>query len=92
MEIQWFENSWAEYQYFLKKDKKTAHKIKSLIEDIMLNGPEKGIGKPERLKYGYSGYYSRRIDKKNRLVYYIGNFGEGDVLVIITCKYHYDDK
>lgn len=92
MDIKWIKNSWAEYQYFLQKDSKKAQKIKSLIADIMLNGVDKGIGKPEALKHDYSGCYSRRIDQKNRLVYYIDNYGEEDVLVILACRYHYNDK
>ena len=92
MEIEWMENSWAEYQYFLKRDNQTAQKIKSLIEDIILNGVDKGIGKPEALKHNYSGYYSRRIDRKNRLIYYVYNDGENDVLAIFSCTGHYDDK
>lgn len=86
------EDSWAEYQKWLKNDKKTAQKIKRLIEDIMLNGADKGIGKPETLKHEYSGYYSRRIDKKNRLVYLIYNDGKSDVLAIFSCTGNYENK
>ena len=92
MELEWLENSWAEYQKWLKNDKKTALKIKRLIEDIMLNGADKGMGKPEALKHEYSGYYSRRIDKKNRLIYLIYNDGKSDVLAIFSCTGHYSDK
>ena len=57
----------AEFMDWIKKDKKTANKIYSLIEDIRRNGAMQGIGKPEPLKHRPG--YSRRIDEKNRLVY-----------------------
>ena len=57
----------AEFMDWIKKDKKTANKIYSLIEDIRRNGAMQGIGKPESLKHRPG--YSRRIDEKNRLVY-----------------------
>ena len=75
----------AEFMDWIKKDKKTANKIYSLIEDIRRNGAMQGIGKPESLKHRPG--YSRRIDEKNRLVYDI------DVLQnikIISCRGHYD--
>lgn len=46
---------------------------------------------PERLKGDLSGLYSREIDKKNRLVYYVENRDGEDILVIVSCKGHYDD-
>ena len=92
MKVKWLHNGWVEYQQLAKTDKRQTCKINSLIEDIQLNGAEKGIGKPEALKGELSGYYSRRIDKKNRLIYYVYNDGEDKVLVISSCIGHYDDK
>ena len=92
MRVQWAGNSWEEYQELIKTDKNSVRKINRLIEDIKLNGAEKGIGKPEALKHNYSGYYSRRIDRKNRLIYYVYNDGKSDVLVIFSCIGHYGDK
>lgn len=71
---------------WIKKDKKTANKIYSLIEDIRRNGAMQGIGKPESLKHRPG--YSRRIDEKNRLVY---DIDELQNIKIISCKGHYDD-
>lgn len=62
----------AEFMDWIKKDKKTANKIYSLIEDIRRNGAVQGIGKPEPLKRRPG--YSRQIDEKNRLVYVIDEF------------------
>ena len=76
----------AEFMDWIKKDKKTANKIYSLIEDIRRNGAMQGIGKPEPLKYRPG--YSRRIDEKNRLVY---DIDELQNIKIISCRGHYDD-
>jgi len=76
----------AEFMDWIKKDKKTANKIYSLIEDIRRNGAMQGIGKPETLKHRPG--YSRRIDEKNRLVY---DIDELQNIKIISCKGHYDD-
>lgn len=76
----------AEFMDWIKKDKKTANKIYSLIEDIRRNGAMQGIGKPEPLKHRPG--YARRIDEKNRLVY---NIDELQNIKIISCKGHYDD-
>ena len=76
----------AEFMDWIKKDKKTANKIYSLIEDIRRNGAMQGIGKPESLKHRPG--YSRRIDDANRLVYEID---EQQNIRILSCKGHYED-
>lgn len=69
-----------------KKDYDTIKKI--LIE--LENTPYIGIGKPEKLKYEYSGFWSRRINKKDRLVY---NVIENEVIVfVLSAIGHYKDK
>ena len=75
----------AEFMDWIKKDKKTANKIYSLIEDIRRNGAMQGIGKPESLKHRPG--YSRRIDEKNRVVY---DIDELQNIKIISCRGHYD--
>lgn len=62
------EKAFAEYIYWQTQDRKTLKRINALLKDISRN-PFEGIGKPEPLKEGYSGYWSRRIDDKNRLIY-----------------------
>lgn len=81
------EQAWQEYLSWQTEDKKTLRKINQLLQDISRNGNE-GMGKPEALKNNLSGYWSRRIDEKNRLVYRIA----GDNIEIIQCKNHYSDK
>ena len=85
--ITFTESGFDDYKYWLKEDKKTINRINALIEDIVRNG-NSGIGKPEPLKNNLKGFWSRRIDDKNRLVYRI----EGDVIIIIACRTHYQDK
>jgi len=72
----WEEKAWEDYLYWQTQDKKTLKKINELIKDIVRNG-NKGIGKPEPLKENLSGWWSRHIDQKNRLVYRIN---EMDIL------------
>lgn len=79
--------AWDEYLYWQMQDKKTIHHINQLLKDIRRN-PFDGIGKPEPLKY-CDGYWSRRIDDTNRLVYSVG--ADHDI-VILSCKGHYKQK
>ena len=83
----WDDEAWEDYVYQQTQDKKTLKKINTLIKDIDRNGYE-GIGKPEPLTGNLSGYWSRRIDEKNRLVYKI----VGDTIHIAQCRTHYGDN
>ena len=74
-----------QFIYWVNNDRKITEKIHKLANDIVRNGPDKGIGKPERLKH--KPYWSRRIDEKNRLVYDVYD----DILDIKSCKGHYDE-
>lgn len=79
MKISWTEMAWNEYTYWQTQDKKTLKRINELIRSITRDGINKGLGKPEALKY--QNAYSRRIDEKNRIVYYIN---ENDAICIIS--------
>lgn len=85
--IKFLENAWEEYLYWQTTDKKSLKKINSLLTDISRSYYD-GLGKPEPLKHNNQSLWSRRIDDKNRLVYYI----EDDTVIIIKCKGHYYDK
>lgn len=82
----WNDRAWAEYLYWQTQDKKTLKKINDLVRDIDRE-PFSGTGKPEPLKGDMQGYWSRRIDGVNRIVYKV----ENDQLFIIQCKGHYSD-
>ena len=85
MKKAWFDEAWEDYLYWQIQDKKTIKRINLLIKDIERNYYD-GIGKPEPLKGNLSGWWSRRIDDTNRLVYRINN----NILEIVSCKTHYD--
>ncbi|MDJ0731293.1 MAG: Txe/YoeB family addiction module toxin [Crocosphaera sp.] len=82
--LAWGSKAWEDYLYWQSQDKKTLKKINRLIKDT-LSHPFEGIGKPEPLKENLSGFWSRRIDETNRLVYVV----DDDYLTIISCRYHY---
>ncbi len=82
----WFDEAWEDYLYWQSQDRKTLKRINVLLRDIE-RGHFDGIGKPEPLRGELSGFWSRRIDDTNRLVYRI----RSDVLEILSCRGHYDD-
>lgn len=82
--LAWDKNGWADYIYWQNQDKKTLKRINKLIEDV-LRDPFKGIGKPEPLKENLAGYWSRRIDEANRLVYKV----KERYIIVVSCRYHY---
>ena len=82
----WTDDAWADYVHWQTEDKKTLKRINLLLKDID-RSPFSGIGKPEPLKGNRQGYWSRRIDETNRIVYK----AEGEQIVITQCGGHYDD-
>ena len=80
----WTDESWRDYVYWQRQDKKTLNRINKLIADVK-RSPFEGIGKPEPLKENLSGFWSRRIDESNRLVYVV----EESSITILSCRYHY---
>ncbi len=91
MIIEFTNNGWEDFEYWIETDKDIVSKIKDLLKSIK-NTPFKGIGKPESLKYGLKGYWSRRITQEHRLVYRIsGKKGDDQKCSIIQCRFHYDD-
>ena len=83
--LAWTNEAWSDYIYWQGQDKKTLKRINRLIIDAKRN-PLEGIGKPEPLKENLSGFWSRRIDETNRLIYAV----DGKKLTIISCRYHYE--
>ena len=87
MKSLWHDKAWDEYLYWQTQDKKTLKKINRLLEDINRHGYE-CTGKPEPLSGNLAGYWSARIDEKNRLVFKI----ENGIIEIWQCGTHYGDK
>ncbi len=84
MKIVFAEKGWEDYLYWQQYDKKTLKRITTLIKAIQRD-PFKGLGDPEPLRFNWSGFWSRRIDREHRLVYAV----EDNALMIAQCRYHY---
>ena len=82
--LSWTDEAWNSYVYWQTQDKKTLKRINKLISDVK-RSPFDGIGKPEPLKENLSGFWSRRIDDTNRLVYAVDDIA----VTVITCRYRY---
>ncbi|MGW2084110.1 Txe/YoeB family addiction module toxin [Streptomyces sp. NPDC001880] len=84
MKFIWHESAWADYVWWQTQDRKVLKRINALIQDVARNGNE-GIGKPEPLRHGFHGYWSRRISEEHRLIYRVVE----DEVRIVSCRYHY---
>ncbi len=82
--LSWTDEAWENYLYWQTQDKKTLKRINKLINDVK-RSPFEGIGKPEPLKENLAGFWSRRIDDTNRLVYTV----DDQTITILSCRYHY---
>ncbi len=82
--VKFTDEAWESYIYWQTQDTKTLKRINMLIKAAQRE-PFNGAGKPEALKHSLSGFWSRRIDDTNRLVYQVAQ----DELLIISCRYHY---
>jgi len=78
-------SSWEDMQYWEENNPKVYQQIKRMISEISRD-PFRGIGKPEPLKHDYAGWWSRRINNTDRLIYKM----ENDALVILQCRSHYN--
>ncbi|MBZ5488174.1 Txe/YoeB family addiction module toxin [Halomonas aquamarina] len=84
MKLVFAENAWEDYLYWQKTDKKILGRINKLIKEIQRQ-PFEGVGKPEPLKHGFAGYWSRRINDEHRIVYKVAV----DWLLIAQLRYYY---
>ena len=84
MKLVWDQLAWDDYLWWQTEDRKVLKRINELTRDVRCSGNE-GIGKPEPLKHGFQGYWSRRITDEHRLIYKIVN----DEIRIAACRYHY---
>ena len=84
MKITFSSKAWENYLYWQSTDKKMLKRINTLIKDIS-RYPYEGLGKPEPLKHGLTGYWSRRINDEHRIVYKFQN----NTIFIAQLRYHY---
>lgn len=85
MRIVFSARGWDDYVWWQQQDRKLLKRINQLIQDVVRHGNE-GIGKPEPLKHGFQGYWSRRINDEHRLIYKVVD----DEVRIAACRYHYE--
>lgn len=85
MRLLWEDRAWDDYLYWQSQDKKTLKRVNSLIKDMQRSTFD-GLGKPEPLKENLSGFWSRRIDDVNRIVYY----EQDGIIYIVACRGHYE--
>lgn len=85
MKIVFSSQGWDDYLWWQQQDRKLLKRINQLIHDIERNGNE-GLGKPEPLKHGFQGYWSRRINAEHRLIYKVID----NEVRIAACRYHYE--
>ncbi len=83
-QLAWTNHAWQDYVWWQRQDRKTLKRINTLIKDVQRNHFT-GIGKPEPLKGSLSGFWSRRIDDTNRLVYAV----DDAYITILSCRKHY---
>lgn len=85
MNLRFVDESWDDYFYWQRTDKKILKRINRLIK-VISRTPYEGIGKPEALKHKYRGFWSRRIDGEHRLIYRVTN----NEIWIVKCRFYYD--
>jgi toxin YoeB len=83
--LSFVDESWEDYLYWLKVDKKLLKRLNQLIKETLRN-PFEGLGKPEPLKYKYQGCWSRKKNQEHRLVYKVLD----NEIIILSCRFHYD--
>ncbi len=90
MNVEFTEQAWKEFCYWLETDVSTIEKIKELLLSIQQT-PFQGIGKPEPLRHQFNGYWSRRITGEHRLVYAVtGTRGKNQRCIVLQCRFHYE--
>ena len=88
MKIVFSDQAWDDYQDWLANDSKTLERLNSLIEECRRT-PFGGTGKPEALKGDLQGWWSRRLNREDRLVYRVEGKGGDQRLEIAQCRFHY---
>lgn len=88
MKLVFHKNAWEDYLYWQDHDRQMLARLNDLVREC-LRHPFTGTGKPEPLKGNLKGWWSRRIDRENRLVYRVTGTGDAQTLEVAQCRYHY---
>lgn len=92
MNIDFTPNGWGDFEYWMGNDLENIIKIRELLKSIKQT-PFTGLGKPEPLKHGLKGFWSRRITGEHRLVYQVsGTKGIDQRCTVLQCRFHYLDR
>jgi toxin YoeB len=90
MKMAWDERAWADYLHWRQVDAKMLKRINTLLNEISRGAergdPHHGIGRPEALRFGLHGFWSRRITAEHRLIYQV----VGDEVFVVACRHHYE--
>ena len=87
MSVKFSPTALDEFFYLAKRDKRIFKALVKIIEDTQRNGIG-GLGHSEQLSGNLSGWWSKRLDEANRMVFRI----ENDTVIISKCYTHYGDK
>ncbi len=88
MKLVFSDQAWEDYLHWQATDPNTLDRLNGLIEECRRT-PFKGTGKPEALKHDLKGWWSRRINLEDRLVYRVSGAGADQRLEIAQCRFHY---
>jgi toxin YoeB len=88
VKLLWTDGGWDQYRHWQMADPAILKRINALIDDT-IRSPSRGIGKPEPLRGELSGWWSRRIDNKHRLVYRCIGQGSDQRVEVAQCRYQY---
>jgi toxin YoeB len=89
MKLHFTERGWIDYLFWQESDQQVLRRLNALLKEIE-RSPFVGLGKPEPLRGEFSGWWSRRITREDRLVYRVAGQGDGQRLEILSCRYHYE--
>jgi toxin YoeB len=88
VKIVFADRAWEDYLHWQEADPNTLARVNELIKACMRD-PFRGIGKPEALRENLKGWWSRRINTTDRLVYRVSGSPPGQALEIAQCRFHY---
>lgn len=89
MRLHWTAQGWDDCTYWQGNDLKMVERINELLKEARRH-PFTGLGKPEPLRNGMAGWWSRRITREHRLVYRVTGAGEAQALEVAACRFHYE--
>ena len=81
-------NTWLIYEQLREQDKKLHKALCKILKEMLRADPSSGLGKPEQLRHNLTGFWSRRISQKDRLIYKF----DDNCIYIFAIGGHYDQR